>query len=212
MAEARVRLLPSEGLAPRLSRFPLAWARRWRSPWEEDASPAVDVFVSRRALVRVCAHAGSDLEREVGGALVGTWRQERDTGRLFVVVDSALRARHTRQGNSHVTFTQDTLVALHEELEQRCPGKLFVGWYHTHPKFGVFLSGYDAWLHEHFFPEPWQIALVVDPHAQEGGFFVWGQHGGLDPRAYVGFYELLPRRRDSVVTWRNLSPENETGG
>jgi proteasome lid subunit RPN8/RPN11 len=212
VTEARVRLLVSDGLAARPSRLPLAWARRWRSATEADACPAVNVFVNRRALVRVGAHAGSDLEQEVGGALVGTWRRERGTGREFVMVDSALRARHTRQGNSHVTFTQDTLVSLHEELEERYPGKLFVGWYHTHPKFGVFLSGYDAWLHEHFFPEPWQVALVVDPQAQEGGFFVWGQDGHLDPRGYVGFYELLPHRRDSVVVWRNLSQEFDPGG
>jgi proteasome lid subunit RPN8/RPN11 len=48
-----------------------------------------------------------------------------------------------------------------------------VGWHHTHPGFGVFLSGYDLFIHQHFFREPWQIALVIDPQRQELGFFQW---------------------------------------
>ena len=110
-----------------------------------------------------------------------------------------------------MTFTQDTLLDLHEEMEQQHPGKLFVGWYHTHPGLGVFLSGYDTWLHEHFFPELWQVALVMDPHSPEGGFFVRDKGGGLDPRRYFGFYELLRRRGESVVHWRNLVPVGESG-
>jgi proteasome lid subunit RPN8/RPN11 len=160
----------------------------------------------------MCAHAGSDLEQEVGGALLGTWREDRATGRRFVIVEAILRGRFTRQGRAHVTFTQDTLVDLHDEMDERYPGKLFVGWYHTHPGLGVFLSGYDTWLHEHFFPEPWQVALVMDPVLPEGGFFVREKDGTFDPRRYVGFYELIRRRGMSVVRWRNLSPPDESGG
>lgn len=212
MEQTRIRLLPGDGRWPRPARLPTAWSRRWASPWEAEADAAVSVFLSPRAYVRLCAHAGSDLEQEVGGALVGTWRRDRASGREFVLVDAVLRARHTRQGQAHVTFTQDSLVALHDELEARYPGKQFVGWYHTHPGLGIFLSGLDTWLHEHFFPEPWQVALVIDPHALEAGFFVRGQDGTLDPRRYQGFHELLRRGRESVMHWRNLRAVDEAGG
>lgn len=211
LAEARLRLLPSEGVRPRPSRLPRLWARRWRSPREDGCEPAVSVFVTPRAYVRFSAHAGSDLDQEVGGALVGSWRQDRTTGDHFVIVEAVLRARFTRQGSAHVTFTQDTLVDLHDEMDRQHPGRLFVGWYHTHPRMGIFLSGYDTWLHEHFFPEPWQVALVMDPLTPEGGFFVRRKDGSLDPRRYLGFYELLRRRSESVVHWRNLSPVEESG-
>ena len=74
---------------------------------------------------------------------------------------------------------------------------------------GVFLSGYDLWLHEHFFPAPWQVALVVEPRAGEGGFFVRQRDGTLDPRAYRGFYELLRHGRESVMRWTNLSANGD---
>jgi proteasome lid subunit RPN8/RPN11 len=157
--------------------------------------------------VRVCAHAGSDLENEVGGVLLGQWRLDSSSGREYVVVEAVLRARHTRHGSSYLTFTTDSLVALHEEKDQRYPGKELVGWYHTHPGMGVFLSGHDLWLHRHFFPEAWQVALVIEPHSSSGGFFVRRADGSLTAHDYVGFYELVRPGSPGVVHWRNLVPE-----
>jgi len=207
MNETRIRLSPVVEREPRPARMPLAHARRWISPYEEGLEPAARVFVTQRCFVRLCAHAGSDLDNEVGGALVGRWRVDRESGASFVVVEGALRAHHTRHGSAFLTFTQESLVALHEELEQRYPEREIVGWYHTHPRMGIFLSGYDTWLHEHFFPEPWQVALVIEPHSSTGGFFARRADGWLDPRRYFGFYELARGGRPSVVHWGNLQPE-----
>jgi proteasome lid subunit RPN8/RPN11 len=172
--------------------------------------PVVSVFVSQRAFVRFCAHAGSDLSNEVGGWLVGKWRADKVTGRQFVVVENSLPATLTRHGSAFLTFTQDTQVALYEALEERFPGKQLVGWYHTHPRMGVFLSEYDTWLHRNFFPEHYQVALVIEPYSATGGFFIRQTDGSLDARRYYGFYELHNRRRRSVMHWRNLYSEAET--
>ena len=118
----------------------------------------------------------------------------------------SLPARHTRHGRSFLTFTQDSLVDLHEELEARYPQKLLVGWYHTHPGMDIFLSGFDLWLHEHFFPYAWQVALVIEPQARHGGFFVRRPDGQPDPRRYTGFSELLRRQGASEPTFPETSP------
>jgi proteasome lid subunit RPN8/RPN11 len=191
--------------------MPRACALRWRSPHEVEADmPAVSVFITQRAFVRVCAQAGSDLENEVGGVLAGKWRLDAGSGETFIVVEGVLPAPHTRHGSNFVTFTQDSLVALNDALEEKYPGKQMVGWYHTHPHMGVFLSNYDTWLHEHFFPEMWQVALVIDPHAQEAGFFIRSQDGSLDPRRYHGFHELLGAKKRSIAYWVNLQSEHDT--
>lgn len=215
--EQRVRLGPSQTQDPRRSRIPLAGARRWISPFEQCGDkPAVQVFVSQPAFIRICACATRDMDNEVGGVLIGRWRLDKESGGQFIVVDGALLARHTRQGSAFLTFTQDSLVALHEEQEKRYPGKQMVGWFHTHPRMGVFLSEYDLWLHHHFFPEPWQVALVIEPHTSSGGFFVRLEDGLLDPHRYQGFHELIGRRGKSLVYWRNLEPgrdgKTERGG
>jgi hypothetical protein len=70
---------------------------------------------------------------------------------------------------------------------------------------GLFLSSYDTWLHKHFFPEIWQVALVIEPHSDTGGFFIRQRDGELDARSYFGFYELTDNINQSVVDWTNLS-------
>jgi proteasome lid subunit RPN8/RPN11 len=227
MTAASIRLLPADPPTPRTARIPFNRARRWRSPLEglpdgnessndgpskdgpskDGLRPVVSVFVTQRAYIACCAHAADDLENEVGGWLVGKWRADRRSGEQFIIVEAILPAPHTRQGSAYLTFTQDTQLALYDELKARYPAKDLVGWYHTHPRMGVFLSSYDTWLHSNFFPEAYQVALVIEPYFGTGGFFIRRSDGRLDPRQYSGFYELVGRNRRSVVTWRNLTED-----
>jgi proteasome lid subunit RPN8/RPN11 len=203
-----IRLKPVEIPTPRTAHIPLKRALYWQSPFENNFSEqAVRVFVAPRAFVRVSAHAASDLKNEVGGWLIGKWRQDKTLNQQFIVVENCLPAPFTRQGQAFLTFTQDSQVALQNLLEERFPGKDLVGWYHTHPRMGVFLSSYDTWLHSNFFPGLHQVAMVVEPYSSTGGFFVRGKDGNLDPKQYYGFYELINHKRGSVVHWSNVIPE-----
>jgi proteasome lid subunit RPN8/RPN11 len=210
METPRVRIGPPETAGPHPSRMPHGRVRRWHSPFDRNgAKSAVSVFLTQPAFVRVCSLAGRDMENEVGGAIIGRWRIDKRSGEQFIVAEAVLPARYTRQGSAFLTFTQDTLVALHQEQEERYPDKLIVGWFHTHPRMGVFLSDYDIWLHRHFFPAPWQVALVIEPCTQIGGFFVWTEDGRLDSHAYCGFREILGPSGKSLVFWKNLEGEEE---
>jgi proteasome lid subunit RPN8/RPN11 len=201
-----IRLLPADTLLPEPAHKPLDTAQRWLSPYDDNESlrPVVSVFMARPAYIRVCVHSCVNTV-EVGGALVGRWCSDPESGEQFVVIQHALPARHTRQGSVYLTFTQNTLVDLHDRIENRFPGQRIVGWYHTHPRMGVFLSHYDTWLHGHFFSEPWQVALVVEPFSPSGGFFIRQADGGLDPVSYFGFYELDGSDGRGIVQWCNLS-------
>ena len=203
-SESQVRLFPAADTTPFRSRIPRRLLRRWRSPFEEAAKPLVSVFVSSSVFTQLSEHSKVDLENEVGGGLVGRWHVDARTEEQFVLVDGFLPAHHTRQGSAFLTFTQDTLVTMNEELEERFPERQLIGWYHTHPRMGVFLSHYDLWLHDHFFPEPWQVALVIEPHSAVGGFFIRQPGGHLDPKHYFGFYEILPEEGVSVMDWANM--------
>ena len=190
------------------SHIPYGRARRWWSDVEDENRPSpVSVFVTQKAYVRICKHAGSDLENEVGGWMVGKRRTDQNTGEDFIVVEAVLPALHTKHGSAYLTFTQDTQVAMYDLMEERHPGKELVGWYHTHPKMGIFLSKYDHFLHENFFKHPWQVALVVEPHSNVAGFFGWDADGKLDQRYYFGFHEIDNGQDRSVVHWRNMSAE-----
>lgn len=210
MASIGIRISSPTSIRPRLACMPLARSKRWVSPHEfKGARPLVKVFLSQSAFCRINLHSSSEMDDEVGGALVGLWCQDRDTDEQFVVVQHMLPARHTRQGSVYLTFTQDTIVEFHNEIEKNHNGKRIVGWYHTHPRMGIFLSHYDTWLHSNFFPEPWQVALVVEPHKSLAGFFVRRDDGTFDPTRYFGFYELNGNMGRSMIEWQNLQGTDE---
>jgi proteasome lid subunit RPN8/RPN11 len=204
-----IRLAPANRTLPVPTVAPLKDALRWE-PEEQDVSrPEVTVFMTQPAYARIHVHAASDLDNEVGGILVGKWCLDKASETRFIVIEKVLPALYTEHSGVHLTFTQDSIVHYHEVIDQRYMGKLIVGWYHTHPHMGVFLSDYDTWLHNHFFNEPWQVALVVEPCYCLGGFFIRQTEGNLDSTRYFGFYEMNGKRGRSCVHWQNLSPHGD---
>jgi len=62
-----------------------------------------------------------------------------------------------------------------------------VGWWHSHPDFGCFLSSTDLLTQKSFFYKPYQVALVVDPIRNEFEFFAIDNSikKGYKPRSYA---------------------------
>jgi len=124
-------------------------------------------------------HASQDLEREVAGVIVGNVTEGGET--LEVNIVGVIPGEHTASASAHVTFTYETWDAIHAERERLFPEQKIVGWYHSHPGFGIFLSSYDKFICRNFFNLPWQFAIVVDPISRDRGIFVW-QDGKLEQR------------------------------
>lgn len=125
-------------------------------------------FVAPGVRERICDHAFSSLEAEVGGVLIGHLRE--DGSPLVTGIIPALEADGAR---SRVTFTHEAWSTIHSTLDRDHPGEEILGWYHSHPGFGIFLSEHDLFIHRNFFGRPEQIAIVVDPHSGSEGLFVW---------------------------------------
>lgn len=110
-------------------------------------------------------HCYTTLDFEVGGMLFGKITASSTQINGFV---PALRA--SKQVVT-LTFTHEVWESILKEGEERFPGQQIVGWYHTHPGFGVFLSDYDKFIQTEFFKQKGQVALVVDPVAGKLGWF-----------------------------------------
>lgn len=134
-------------------------------------------------------HVFGSADREVGGVLVG--RTPADGG--LPLVTGAIPAISADEQKATLTFTQEAWAHVHQVLESEFPAdEQIVGWYHSHPSFGIFLSGHDLFIHENFFNGPSQIAIVVDPIGCREGAFGW-QDGKL-----VALYERTTPRRWKV--------------
>jgi proteasome lid subunit RPN8/RPN11 len=150
------------------------------------------IFVSRKAHDAVWQHARDTLDeqKEVGGVLVGN--VYKDEQGPFLEVTAAILGEHTRNEGTQVTFTHETWEQVNKVKDKEHPKARIVGWYHTHPRFGIFLSEMDVFIQKNFFSEPWQTAFVLDPVQRTEGFFIWSQG---EPKL-IDEYWVEQERRD----------------
>ena len=152
-------------------------------------------------------HVFSNADREVGGVLVG-----RSAGHGGLpLVTGAIPALKADEQRANLTFTQDAWEHVHGVLDRDFPDEeQIVGWYHSHPGFGIFLSQHDVFIHQNFFGGASQIAVVVDPLAGTEGTFAWREEElvQLYERATPHPWEPLDTGR---VPSRPAPPEPEPG-
>jgi hypothetical protein len=80
-----------------------------------------------------------------------------------------------------------------------------VGWYHSHTRSDISLSEKDLELYSRYFPEPWQIALVLRPYRFDpvrAGFFFREPDGSIDAKATRHEFVISPTRRKSAPRLR----------
>jgi len=167
------REAPAEPLvAPILPRVRILGRRR---PLGHSTPSAVDILINEPAFRDAQAHAVSSPEREVAGVLIGPPPEKQPDGRYVVHITDMIIAKHTRMHGASVTYTPESWRYMNDRLAQLYPddAAVIVGWYHTHPGFGIFLSGMDRFIHHNFFTQIWHVALVLDPLARRCGFFSW---------------------------------------
>jgi proteasome lid subunit RPN8/RPN11 len=156
------------------------------------AGDDLQIFLREETLREIVLYTKSDLRHELGGVLPGSFYRHR--GRLWIEIDGYIKAQQYVNTAASFKFTHDTWSAITREKEARFADKPLVGWQHSHPGYGVFLSGMDLFIQTHFFNLPYQVALVVDPRADTLGFFQW-KHGKVAP---CGFFYV----RDRVAAGR----------
>jgi len=160
------------------------------APEEND----LPVFVDLDAVRDMEAHALSNTKVELGGVLLGGQCEDKD-GKPFVLITDSLRAEHYEASKGSFKFTHDTWSEITRQREEFPDEFRMVGWYHTHPDWGVFLSGMDMFICDHFFNRPLDVALVIDPCRGDRGWFQWSDDPGERMRRIGGFYLIASRHR-----------------
>lgn len=154
------------------------------------------ILIERSALNEIHTHGRSITDKEICGVLVGNvWR---DAGGPYLHVKAVVRGEYAAHQAAQVTFTADTWTYINHELDSRYPDDRIVGWYHTHPGFGVFLSEMDLFIQQSFFDLPWQIALVFDPVRDEEAIFSW-RKGNCQPVTFTVGTEIVVEPADVSV-------------
>jgi proteasome lid subunit RPN8/RPN11 len=148
--------------------------------------------------------ADGELINEVGGILVGDIF--RDESGPYLEIKAAIIAEHTRNEGTEVAFTPETWVQINGVKDDLYPDERIVGWYHTHPRFGIFLSERDKFIHRHSFPQPWAAAFVIDPVQNLEGLFLWSDG---EPREAEEYWAGRERKLRSTKNVEETTPSNQ---
>jgi proteasome lid subunit RPN8/RPN11 len=194
-------------------------------PWDPWADQAVRLalfgdeltgplaFFSADTLYDMQGHGNVEDRREVAGVLVGNF-VESSRGAITRVEDIVI-ADTSEASLTHVTFTHESWNRIYAALERRDDGVRIVGWYHTHPGFGPFLSAHDLFIHENFFPNALQVALVLDPVQSLFGVFGW-REGKVDRHDGCYVYDGIERAEEldrlvASLTYARQRPARRAG-
>ena len=139
-------------------------------------------FVSYPCLKQMLAHGQRQPNREVGGVLLGSICRSRRG--LVTTTAEAVPAARTEADRGHVTFSHQSWEEIYSYLDSLAQDLQIVGWYHTHPGFGVFFSHHDRFIQENFFASPGQLGVVIDPVTRMVGSF-WYSAGQVAALAGV---------------------------
>jgi len=154
------------------------------------------IFVAQSAWDGLRQHALSRRDIEIGGVLLGTYALEGE--QFYLEVIASLDARYTEESAASLTFTHRTWNDFNQRKAREYPESKIVGWYHTHPGYGIFLSAYDLFIQEHFFNQIGQVALVFDPVKDVAGFFYW--NGTTTSRTYNVYLFGYPENDPATKT------------
>ena len=128
----------------------------------------VKVYIRQDVYQALEKLAASDTEKELGSILLGDYCVVH--GKTHVVISRYIEAKYTDASASTLTFTHETWDHVHAVHEKKYPDLKIIGWQHTHPNYGIFLSNYDMFIQENFFNLPFQLAYVIDPIQNLRGF------------------------------------------
>jgi hypothetical protein len=147
--------------------------------WTVPASP-VDIEYSMVVIDEIREAVTEGFRRlsrggiEVGGILYGTVEGRR----LRIMAVRDMVCEHARGPTFHLSENDQGLLAAQLEREREDPrlsGMVAVGWYLSHTRSEITLQQSDLDTYNAFFPEPWQVTMVIRPgraQAMRAGFFV----------------------------------------
>ncbi len=142
------------------------------------------VYIIQKVYEEIWGHLLETPNIESGGVLVGHPFKTFDGKITFVIVTAIIPQHSDDRSVGHFTVGPRETAQARTELELTYPGLVAVGWYHSHPGHGIFLSSQDMTIVRSIYNTSWNIALVIDPKRKREGIFVGAEGKQLGGSGY----------------------------
>jgi proteasome lid subunit RPN8/RPN11 len=131
---------------------------------------------------------------EIGGVLLGKYHDRQ----VEIIDDEPFECEHAFGPSFSLSpRDEECLKDVLAKVRNKSSGLEPVGWYHSHTRSEIFLTEADLKIHDRYFPEMWQVALVVRPSTSQparAGFFFREIGGSIHASASHHEFQLEPLR------------------
>ncbi|KDN39096.1 Mov34-domain-containing protein [Tilletiaria anomala UBC 951] len=134
-----------------------------RKPWKQDPHFFQKIRISAVALIKMVMHARSGGIYEIMGLMQG--KVDVETRTMYVMDSFALPVQGTETRVNAQAEAYEYMVEYNEASRHVDRLENAIGWYHSHPGYGCWLSGIDVSTQSlnQKYSEPW-VAIVIDPN------------------------------------------------
>jgi proteasome lid subunit RPN8/RPN11 len=209
---------------PRAQAMPMERSILWNppaapgttAPGRPSTRSPYPIFFQQEAVVALQEHLKSSPTQAIFGFLIGDVYRDPETGVLYTIIDKTLKLSQAIYGDKTEVVVSRLWDRMQEQLAKASAHLL--GWYHSHPGQGGFLTAHDVETHQKYFTDPWHVAILVAAEAGgvTGRFF---RSSAKDDwhKTPLPFYELLQPdsikpdgKKRSFITWRNYKAYGPT--
>jgi proteasome lid subunit RPN8/RPN11 len=161
------------------------------------------VYLLRPVWETILNHVRSTQRLECSGVLVGLPLKTGNGSVTFVVIIGSVPHGTDQRSIGHVTVGPQEIAKTREILERDYASFIPVGWYHSHPGHGIFLSPQDMVIVRSLYNLQWHVALVVDPIHNTAGIFQ-----GSDAKRLPGWQLLNDTEKINWKEWALNAQKN----
>lgn len=131
-------------------------------------------------------------------------------GKDTVFISGVVQARFTEKLKGMETITGQSWKYISEEVEKYFPDLEIVGWMHSRPSFGAFVTSRDEAYHKKVFGGKNKVFFVVDPADRQDRFYVLNENAtSLRPvKGYFVYYEKNVQMQEYMLTNSLVQPKN----
>lgn len=178
--------------------------------WPQPAGPnKYIVYADSMVVERIMSHARKDTLRECFGLLMGNVYIDEEKKLTWIYLQDAVAAGQVDADISTVEVSREEFMRINDEVdrirEQTNDDIRKIGWYHSHPNYGIFMSNTDRLNQKRYYNQDWQLALVVDPVRSTMGFF----RGSTSNRCPHRVVEIRPTLEPTVKKVKAVTYEED---
>lgn len=156
----------------------------------------LNIYLEDYVYTYLYQYAKTNRGEEKGAVLVGYYTEE--LGKKAAIISGAIQFEDLFC-EGEVLVTEPQIKEMQKKINRYFPDCELMGWMHTQPGYGIFLTTQDIRIHQDYFRESYQSFMIIDPIENAEAFFIWDEEEIKSAEGYYMYYDKNERMQEYMV-------------